>query len=155
EAKPYAVDVLLGVLLLAAFTLARDRPSPGLFWAFALSAPVFIWLSFPACFLWGTLLLIWMPRVLARPGWMARLAYLAWSLAVVGSFAALYYGPIRAQRCDDMESCWQRHFPDWSQPWTVPWWTLMSSWEVVRYCFLPLGQVLALAAALGCWALWR
>src|SRR5262249_464072 len=61
----------------------------------------------------------------------------------------------RAQRCDDMESCWQRHFPDWSQPWTVPWWTLMSSWEVVRYCFLPLGQVLALAAALGCWALWR
>jgi hypothetical protein len=155
EAKPYAFDVLLAVLLLAAYTATRDRASPMLFLLFALAAPPFIWLSFPVCFLWGGLLLVWLPAVLREPRWSVRLAYAAWSLAVVGSFAALLFGPVCAQRCGDMESCWVRHFPDWSQPWTVPWWTLMSSWEVVRYCFLPLGQVLALLAAIGGLALWR
>jgi hypothetical protein len=155
EAKPYAVDVLLAVVLLAVYTVARDRSSPALFCAFAVLAPLFIWLSFPACFLWGALLLAWLPSVLRQRCWTLRLAYIAWSLAVVGSFAALLLGPIRAQRCGPMESCWVRHFPDWSRPWTVPWWTAMSTWEVVRYCFMPLGQALTLFAAVGAWAAWR
>jgi hypothetical protein len=37
----------------------------------------------------------------------------------------------------------------------VPWWTLCSSLDVVRYCFEPTGHALALLALIGAIHLWR
>ena len=65
------------------------------------------------------------------------------ALIAAASFALLYFGPARAQRCPDMESCWTGQFPHWGRPWTVPVWSVASTFDVLRYCFPPCGYLLA------------
>jgi hypothetical protein len=68
---------------------------------------------------------------------------------VFGAFLLLYLGPVRAQRCGEMDACWIRHFPDWERPWQIPLWLLSSTFEVFRYQLMPFGQVFAVLAAIG------
>jgi hypothetical protein len=48
-----------------------------------------------------------------------------------------------------------QHFPDWHQPWLVPFWSVMSTSEVVRYCFAPVGSILIPVGIVGALCLWR
>src|SRR5207248_2218816 len=75
--------------------------------------------------------------------------------AIFAAFAFLAAGPVRAQRCETIVSCWQGTFPRWNRPWTVPGWTVLGIFEVFRYCFEPIGQVLVVLAAAGTISLWR
>ena len=54
-----------------------------------------------------------------------------------------------------MESCWLGHFPPTDSPLSVPVWTVTSSFEVMRYCFLPVGQIVGLFAIVGAVSLVR
>jgi hypothetical protein len=153
EAKPYAVDVLVAVA--AAWWFVRTEGWP--LWKrcvpAALAAPLAVWVSFPACFVAGGLIVGLFPAAL-RSGWGGRFALTALTLSVGIAFVALALGPVAAQRCDAMDSCWTAHFPDWSRPWFVPAWAILQTLEVCRYCAMPLGQVLAVLAGFGVAVLW-
>jgi hypothetical protein len=155
EAKPYAVDALVAIALPALIYCLPSLALTCRLAMFAALAPVAIFLSFPACFVVGGVLLAVLPCA-----WQQRRSSigLTFSLACVSallSFAILYIGPIRAQQNAEMASCWVSQFPNWNRPWTVPGWTVFSSLDVMRYCFEPSGHILALVAFVGVAAMWR
>ncbi len=149
EAKPYAFDVLCAAVLLAVFSATRNWRIERRLWAFVPLVPLVVWISYPGCFLCGGLLAALLPTVGRDRRRASVTAFLALACAVIGSFALLYFGPARAQRCADMESCWTGQFAPWSRPWYVPLWSLASTFDVVRYCFMPWGFVLGGFAILG------
>jgi len=154
EAKPYAVDVFLAVVAAAWFWRTRGDTVVGRCLPVAAVAPLAVWVSFPACFVGGGLLVgLWPAAV--RSGLAGRLAYGAAAASLLVSFAALVVGPVTAQRCEAMDQCWTSHFPDWSRPDRVPVWAVVQTFEVARYCLLPVGQVCAILAGFGAAALWR
>lgn len=154
EAKPYAVDVLLAVVLANIYFAAAARPLVRLL-LFAGLAPLTIFLSYPACFLYGGILLALLPGVWRQTSGRIWGGYALLVLAVFAAWLVLVTGPVAAQRCADMDSCWVRQFPDWQRPWSVPFWIMTSIFEAIRYCFLPLGQPLSLLALAGGIRLWR
>jgi hypothetical protein len=153
EAKPYAVDVLVAVAAAWWFVRTDGRPLWKRCVPVALVAPFAVWVSFPACFVLGGLILGFFPAAV-REGRRGRVAFAFLTFAAGVSFVALALGPVAAQRCGAMESCWTAHFPDWSRPWFVPAWSVLQTLEVCRYCLMPLGQVLAVFAGFGVAALW-
>ena len=148
EAKPYAVDVLVALVVVWGFLRTRDWPLrfQCLLWLAVL--PVAEWLTFPGCFISGGLLLALLPTAVLA-GRLDRLMYGLLGLAVVGSFVALALGPAKAQQDGAMTGCWVHHFADWSRPAHVPVWAFVSTLEVLRYALMPLGQVLAPVAVVG------
>jgi hypothetical protein len=153
EAKPYALDVLVAVGLLGLWVWGRERPV-GLSLILAGLAPVLIWLSYPACFLFGGLLVGLLPAARAR----GRVVWLTYGLLVVaigGAFLALLLGPVRWQHDAEIARCWTDNFPEWQRPASVPLWLVCSTAEVGRYCLKPLGQGFVVLAAIGAALLWR
>lgn len=154
EAKPYAIDVLIAVL--AAWWLVWSEAWP--LWRRCLPvtilAPVALWVSFPACFILGGLLLTFAPLT-RNASWSNHVAFALLAVVIGVAFAALALGPAEAQRNPDMEACWDGHFPNWSRPWTVPLWAVAGTFEVARYCLLPLGQVMLIFAVVGATSLGR
>ncbi len=157
EAKPYAVDVLAATTLIAlACTLPSEPVLNNLqLILYILLSPVLIFLVYPGCFLCGGLLVYLLPAV-----WRARrlrtwLGYALLLFTILGCFGLLLAGPVHAQRCSAMTECWKDSFPPWDRPWKVPLWTVASSLEVFRYCCEPLGQLLAIPAAVGAWGFWQ
>lgn len=148
EAKPYAVDVFIAALVGWVFVRTRDWPlwKPAGLWLAVL--PVAEWLSFPACFLAGGLLLVLLPAAIRGPG-RDRIAFGVFGLAAIGSFAALALGPARAQQDGAMTGCWVGHFANWAHPAGVPLWAAASTTEVLRYVLMPFGQVLVPVAVAG------
>lgn len=140
EAKPYAFDVLNAVILLNLFTMPGATSTR--LAAAALLAPFCIALSYPACFLFGGLLVAWLPAVWRERQPRAWLCYGLLILAVFGTFGWLLTGPIRAQRDPIIVECWKGSFPNLARPWTIPYWSMMATFEVFRYCCEPIGQVL-------------
>ena len=156
EAKPYAIDVFTATLLTFIYCThqSNEKLSRELL-LYALLAPFLIFLTYPACFLYGGVLIaslikVWHARRL-RPWFL----YGALSLLVLVSFAALALGPAKAQRDTAMESCWIGHFPNWQRPWMIPIWLIGNTFEVVRYCWKPFGQMLLPLAIVGGFSLHR
>jgi hypothetical protein len=153
EAKSYAFDVLAAVVLLYVFCREELPLRRRLLWAMML-APVLLLISYPACFLYGGLLVAAFPFVWREKRDLGRV-YLGLTATVGATFLCVLLGPVHAQHDQTILSCWQNAFPDWGHPWTVPIWTVVSTSEVFRYCFKPLGQPLALFAIGGTVVLWR
>ena len=155
EAKPYAFDVLAATILLAIYAATQSTPLGRRLILFTLPAPILIFLSYPACFLYGGVLAALAPAVWRekRPSGFAAYGLLA--VTVAGSFLLLLVGPVHAQHDSEMASCWTNAFPDWQRPWTVPAWTLFSTLDVFRYCCKPLGQILVPLTVLGAVVSWR
>ncbi len=156
EAKWYSLDV--GVAAGAIWAvIATDR------WPLwkrcvlgAVVAPVCVWLSFPACFVFGGVLTALLPAAW-RATWSQRTVYALFALAVVISFGLLALGPAKAQRTPEMNACWKvgEDFADWSAPARVPLWALTNTFDVVRYAFHPFGWPLLVPAVAGVWSLLR
>jgi hypothetical protein len=155
EAKPYAFDVLAAVLLLVLFAATRTAPLGRRLLLFTLPAPVLIFLSYPACFLYGGFLAATAPAVWRDRKLSAWAAYGFLAAVVSAAFLAMLLGPIRAQHDSAIASCWEGAFPDWSRPWTAPTWALFSTLDIFRYCCKPLGMLLAPLALIGAATLWR
>lgn len=154
EAKPYAVDVLVAVAAAYWFIRTAGWPLAKRCLPAATLAPVAIWMSFPACFVAGGLLVALVPAAI-RSGGTGRAAYLALAATVGVSFFSLALGPVAAQRSVAMDGCWTAHFPDWSRPWSVPIWSVVQTLEVARYCLYPAGQFLAPLTIIGAWVIGR
>jgi hypothetical protein len=155
EAKPYAVEVLCAVGLLAVYCRARAWPLGRQFLLYALLGPLLIWLAYPGCFLCGGLLVALLPAVWRSRSARIWLGYGILGITIAAAFAALVLGPIRAQRCPEMTSCWEDHFPPWDRPLKVPVWLVASTCEIGRYCCRPTGQALAGVAVVGLILFWR
>lgn len=163
EAKPYALDVLVAVVLL--ITLVRpwqnhnqadhDARLPSRLILYVFLTPVLIWLSFPACFLLGGLALSLLPGVWRQRSIRLGLWYGLFLLVLGGSFLILLKGPIHAQRVERLLDCWQDFFPTWEQPWKIPPRLAQRLTEVFRYALEPVGNVLCLVAVVGGVWLWR
>ncbi len=154
EAKPYAFDVLTAVVLIALYLLAQTRLRTALLLA-ALLAPLLLWLSYPACFLEGGLLVALLPTVWRRGAAGPWTAYLLTIGLIGAAFLILVFGPVAHQRDSAILDCWTNCFPDWHRPWTIPLWTVASTLDVGRYCCKPLGQPLMVLAGVGAVLLWR
>jgi hypothetical protein len=159
EAKPYAVDVLVATAVFAlGLRLHRASAAGGLQrWLLvcAVLSPLMIWLSFPACFLLGGLVLTLLPGV-----WRSRrpAAWLCLGLFVAvlcSAFVLLYITAIQAQRNDRMLSCWVDKLPNWEAPWFVPIVGVIRLTELARYTLEPVGNVFCVFAAIGLVSLWR
>jgi hypothetical protein len=155
EAKPYAFDVLFATIVLWGMCMTREWPLARRLVAITIVAPFMIVLSFPACFLGGAVLIAVAPAVVRDGLWRTRLLYALSTAAIVGTFAIMYFGPILAQRTGPMEECWTGHFPNWSEPWTVPVWSVVAVFEVARYAIQPIGGALLVLAVAGAVAFWR
>ncbi len=155
EAKAYSFDVLAATAIPACFLATQDWTLLRRLLLFGLAAPLTLFLSYPAVFVCGGLLLALLPEVWRVRSIATLSAYGLLTALIAGAFLLLLLGPIRAQRTQLMESCWVHCFPNWNRPWTIPWWSLKSTAEVIDYCFRPLGGFLTHLAVLGCWLWWR
>jgi hypothetical protein len=155
EAKPYALDALVALGMIAFYRSTRAWRLGWQLGCSMLLAPVVIFLVYPGCFLYGGLLLVLLPDVW-RDG-LARtwLGYGGLALTVFAAFALLTLGPVHAQRCGAMDQCWETYFPHWDRAWTVPGWALVASAEVIDYCCRPIGAGFIVLAAAGAVGLWR
>jgi hypothetical protein len=149
--KPYAFDALLTVGFLYAYRRTESWPLPRRLLAYAAAAPVLLTFSYPMLFLYaalGAALLghVWRQRRLAS--WAAYLGLVA---VVLGTFAALYLGPIRSQRVPSLVAEWHNKFPDLSRPLSVPGWVAGNTVLVFHYCYSPVGVLLLVLAAVGAW----
>jgi len=133
EVKPYSCDALCSLLL---FSLAVEWwQAPGktrwLWWLVGL-APLTLAFSFPAAFVCGgvslgILLTLWQRRRNTTM-WPARIAWVAFNLAVAIAFLGLMRLNISAQynkTQHDMVECWATCFPPWEHPWQLPGWLLL------------------------------
>ena len=155
EAKPYALDILAAVLLLGVYAAGKDRPVSWRLIAYTLLAPLLIFLSYPACFLYGGILIAELAAVWRRGRLSALADYALLCLTVLIAFGLVLAGPAKAQRDGAILSCWLPFFPDWSRPWSVPGWAIASTFGVFRYCCKPLGEVLLVFAVIGGVSFWR
>jgi hypothetical protein len=155
EAKPYAVDVAVAVVLLLALTYTASWSINRQVLLYACLSPVVIFLSYPACFLLGGMALTLLPAVWQARRPLAWIGYGLFLLALGVSFLLLLAGPIQAQRDEQLLDCWGDMFPSWDRPWTVPGWLAVKCTEVVRYTCEPTGNLLAPVALLGAIGLWR
>ncbi len=155
ETKPYSFDVLTATVLLALYAATRDRSAARRLLLFTLPAPVLIFLSYPAIFLYGGVLAAPAPAVWREKRASGLAAFGLLAVTVGGSFSVLLLGPIRAQHEPALAAYWVNDFAPWGRPWFVPVWTLLSTLEVGRYCCKPLGQVLVPLAVFGAVILWR
>jgi hypothetical protein len=174
EAKPYSLDVFIAALMLFAYDRTTLWSLNRRLFALMVISPLVIFLSYPACCLCGG---FWLTLVVGQPLPLACAAgslgspqrkqgeaagslghatlFLSCASVIGTAFLLLYLGPIRAQRTGPMEGCWLTHFPNWSRPWTLPWWSLMSTLEVLRYNFKPLGALYVGFVVVGGVTTWR
>jgi hypothetical protein len=162
EAKPYSVDLLCATTLLAVYSWTSSWRLVGQLALYTALAPAIIFVSFPGCFLLGGLLVALLPAVWQsardsdapavpspRRAFAVVLGYALLAFVVFASFALLFVGPIRAQRCGPMIECWLDLFAPWDKPWKVPIWALVNTVEVFHYACPPGGQPFALLALIG------
>jgi hypothetical protein len=155
EAKPYTVDVLCAVGLLAVYCGSAAWPVRRQLAVYAALAPVLIFLSYPGSFLCGALMVAKLPQIWRERQVRTWLACAVFGLTIVLSFGILLIGPIRAQRCDQLMGYWTRQFPNWGRPWSVPVWTVTSTFEMLRYCAKPTGGLLIMVVGVGMVQLWK
>jgi hypothetical protein len=126
ESKPYAMDLLAGTLLLWLGESWLQRPaSARRATVFAIGAAGGVWLSYPAIFVAGGVLVVC--GVLAlQVNRRAVLTWLAAAFAVSASFACFYL-LFAVWQCDSasgswLEDYWRESFPPLTQPLACLWW---------------------------------
>jgi hypothetical protein len=129
EAKPYATDAMVATLLLWLAVRWRENPDRPL-WAAAttLASALGVWLSYPAVFVAGGIVLGLLPAVAATRMRRAWLAWLAHAALLAASFAAFYFTYARAasQRAAGtwLEEIWTPAFPPLDSVQAFAWWFL-------------------------------
>ena len=148
------LDCLVAIALPLVFCVTRHWPLGWRLALFIVLAPLAIFLSYPGCFVVGAILLAFLPALWPRRQiWWSWLLY---TLVVVSTFAAFYLllaGPVRAQRTQLLESCWNQ-YPDWTNPLQIPVWSVNAFLHQLVHLWRPTGDVFALMAAVGAVRLW-
>lgn len=149
EAKPYAVDVFVAVLLLRlAVGVKAAAPASARFFRLAPGAGVALWFSYPAILVYAALSLALLPAVW-REGKRARFHYTLGNAAVLASFALVYAITIRLQSHPALFGYWKDRFPDLAKPWTMLFWLPAQMVQLFDYPYAPLGGLLLCLAVIG------
>jgi hypothetical protein len=152
--KPYAGDAFVATaLLLFHLTTERWTVTRRLFVLAAATSPILCF-SYPAAFVIGGLLLALLVEAW-RAGWRGRVAWLTAVFAAALTFAALYFGPVKAQRVTKLVTEWEGKYPNFADPLSIPVWLIRHTFGVFQNSYNPAGFVLTVVAPLGVWALWR
>jgi hypothetical protein len=147
EVKPYSMDLLVAAAMLYVAALlyelltngqakkqmqAYGRPSMGLGQSTALwllLAALFIisvWVSYPAAFVGGGVVMVLGWRALRQGDRRALAACAACGAALTLSFAAMYLTAARDQSAAApnmwIDEAWQQAHPPFDQPWRIPLW---------------------------------
>lgn len=152
--KPYAGDTAITTALLLFLTASAGWSSARRLLVLAAVTPLLFGISYTAVFVVGGVLLA-VARAVWRGDWRGRVAWLAAGAVAAGTLAVLYFGPMTAQRVPSLVDEWRSHFPNWSDPLSVPWWVLKATLGVFQQVCNPSGFVLGLLAPVGVAALWR
>ncbi len=148
--KPYTLDALFATLLLLGLIRTEHWPTRRRLLALAAIAPFVLCFSYPSAFVVGGLLLaLWPADRRTAVAWLVAAA------AVAGTFALLYFGPIRAQRVVKLVTEWEPYYPPLADPLRVPGWLVASFVGVFQDSCNPSGAALAVVAPFGGWAFWR
>jgi 4-amino-4-deoxy-L-arabinose transferase-like glycosyltransferase len=133
QVKPYSFDLLASLSLLAvAFHWLRRPDRVGWLALLALLAPVAVAASYPAVFVAGGVSVALLPTLWRRPGWPARLLFLAFNVLIVAAFyvcdvviAREQLGSPGSAFHDYMTGYWKNGFPP-EGPLAVIWWLVSS-----------------------------
>ena len=143
EAKQYASDTLVALILLSLAVQWRQTGRTRWLWAAAAFAPVAIGVSYPAAFVCGGVSLALLAELWARRGGglagLKRLpgalttpaagAWVAFNLATAGAFLAVLLTAAKAQAGSDldfMQTYWGDTFPPLTDPLALPGWWLKA-----------------------------
>ena len=120
EAKPYGSDVLVSLVLLTlAVEWLRAPERRGFLWTMAALMPLVVGLSYPAVFVAGAVSVTVAFRIGRSRDFRAWMAWAAYSLMLVGSFAAYYLLCTANQSgaaLDATRLWWQNGFPPLASP---------------------------------------
>lgn len=148
--KPYTLDALVTTLLLYGLVRTGGWPLTRRLYALAAVAPFVLCTSYPSAFVVGGLLLALWPN--------DRRTAVAWAVAgaaVLGTFALLYFGPIRDQRVGGLVAEWRNYYPPLADPLAVPGWLAWNVSGVFQFMANPSSMVLVFVAPAGWYAFWR
>ncbi|HZL37387.1 MAG TPA: hypothetical protein VFC78_18865 [Tepidisphaeraceae bacterium] len=165
EVKPYGGDALIAVIL---FFLAlappvrlkgakdqsgADRGAASRFMAISIFSAVALWFSFPTSILFGSLSLLFLPRLL-RQGTRGGVIYFVGYALVGASFLLLYHFSIKPQHVDYLSSYWIDDFPNYAHPLRIPFWLAGELYSLCNHPYRSLGAIVAPLAILGIFG-WR
>lgn len=163
EAKPYGLDLLVSLVVLALWVWWHERPrATGRLWLLVATAPAAVALSFPAVFLAGGVSVAVGWAVWGQRDRRGVLAWVAYNLVVAVSFVWLLHGATARQSAAELEfmrGCWQDAFPPLAAPWKLPRWLWRS--HVSDLVAFPLGgprgasMLTSAACAAGMAAWWH
>jgi len=152
--KPYAGDALFTTGLLYYYFATTTWSATKRLLVLAALIPPVLCTSYPMAFIIGGLLLALLPSAFVE-----RLRGLgAWflaSLVALSTFSMLYFGPIKNQRVEGLVSEWERMYPNFHEPKTLPWWLLEHTSTIFQFCYNPVGFYLFAVAPFGIVAAWR
>lgn len=164
ELKPYAIDMLVALILSALAYRAVQCPKSVITWAALIGvAVVSVWLSYTAAFVIGGMGVYLAYSAATRRSGKMLAGLIALGVLAGGSFIAmyvLYAGPhAQANPHYFVHPMWRDSFPPMKQPWLLPWWLLkVHTGNMLAY---PVGgnnfgsTATFILVALGCVSLWR
>ncbi len=157
EAKQYTLEALTALVMVALYIRSQDWLLELHLLLFASLAPLLMSIAYPGCFLYGALLVAFLPGVWKSRQFSVWLCYVALATCVFATFGLLWIGPMHAQRDATIVDCWEgmQQFPDWGRPWSVPGWMLQANLDLVGYFIRPIGQICLPLAVVGAFTLWR
>lgn len=167
EAKPYAVDAAIAMCVLCLFLLfvrpkawteqsdIDPKRMARFLWTMALLTPLFIWMSFPACFVLGGAVLAATYFTIRQKSYALFAPITVFTLFLGISFLLLLTGPIHAQSQEALLNDWTTLLPDFENYWSIPGRFLLRAVEVGRYAAEPIGHVLLIFALVAVIQLWR
>jgi hypothetical protein len=141
EAKPYGSDMFVSLVVLSLTVDWLQQRDVRWLWYLTLLMPIAVGVSYPAVFAGGGLSLLvgwtlWRQRG-SRSNW---LAWIAWNLTLVASFAFWFWFAGRTQsgaEAEFMGDFWRLHFPPMREPWKLPFWMLWT--HASDFLAYPLG----------------
>jgi hypothetical protein len=132
EIKPYALDLLVSLVLTFLAWAVYQRPGMASRWlALTAAAAIGVWLSYPAAFVAAGIGLVLMHVLIVKRSGRTVILWLAYSICVAASFLAVFLicaGPHAdatwAPGAPSTLEAWGPGFPPMSQPWRLPLWLL-------------------------------
>jgi hypothetical protein len=129
EVKPYAIDLLVSVMLTSLGWATYRRPaSPRRWVALIAMAVVGVWCSYPAVFPAGAVPMVLGARAVRERSGRAAMFWVAYCAMLAAGWGVMYVhfaGPqARAAAFLTELRTWRDAFPPVSQPWRLPWWLI-------------------------------
>lgn len=157
EVRPYTMDVLVTVCLLAAWSWTDRWSAARRAALFALAAPPILLLSYPSIFVHAGLAIMLLLQLGSSPNWKCRsftlgcLSYGLFLAVVTLTSLWLIRGPVQAQREGLVAAgfSWEERMLTWEFGWASLMWPITALSGVLRYCLGPTGKPLILLAAVG------